>query len=69
MEGLIPTGATLRYTKPPTWYQRWALRCIGVGMLLLTDRPLTNLWRYGGCWWRLGCWTLELNGKVIKEGT
>jgi hypothetical protein len=59
--------ATISFRMPPTFGHRVALRVIGFGVLLLTDRPLRNLWAYRGRFWNLGCWTLQLTGKVSHE--
>lgn len=58
--------ATIAFRMPPTFGQRMALRVIGLGVLLLTDRPLRNLFAYSGRYWNLGCWTLQLTDKVAK---
>lgn len=48
----------IRFHGRPTRWERMALRCIGVGVVLLTERPLANLQRYFGVLWNVGCWTL-----------
>jgi hypothetical protein len=56
---IVETQATIRFTAPPTFGERMALRVIGVGVVLLTDRPIRNLFRYFGTFWNMGCWTIS----------
>lgn len=57
----------MRYTNPPTWWARCALRLIGFGVLMLTTRPVAAWWAYYGHLANLGSWTLTCTDKVHPE--
>ncbi len=63
----VETKATIRFTNPPTFGERMALRVIGIGVVMLTDRPIRNLFRYVGTLWNMGCWTLAEFPVTKKE--
>ena len=54
----VETKVNVRFSAKPTFGERIALRFIGVGVVLLTEKPLTNLLRYFGTLWNMGCWTI-----------
>ena len=49
---------TLRFNEPATYWQRWPLRLIGVGVILLSTDVLVSLVRYFGVYWHVGAWAL-----------
>jgi hypothetical protein len=60
---------TIQFGKPATFSERMALRIIGTGVVLLTERPVYNFLQYFGTLWNVGCWTLAEYPVTTKERT
>ena len=50
---------TLTFNEPATYWQRWPLRLIGLGVILLSTEVLASLVRYFGVYWHVGAWALS----------
>lgn len=62
--GTTPPPAKEAYTiavrQRPTFWKRWPLRLIGVGLLLASDRPWRTLVAYWGRYWNLGVFLMSM---------
>ena len=53
-----PAPDFITISSPPTFPQKIALIFVGVGVVLLSNRPFLNFFRYCGVLWVLGHWAL-----------
>jgi hypothetical protein len=51
---------------PAGFWERCALRLIGLGVVLLTDKPFSNMMIYFGKFWNVGAWAIA-NAPITKK--
>jgi hypothetical protein len=60
--------AMVSFSNPATFWQRIPLRMIGLGVILLSDKPLYHACVYYGNFWNVGCWTLAERPVTTLRG-